>query len=115
VTGKNLVQLRIMMSNTATNIRIYNDISKGVEIETFIMPLPYNWGSGVEVVLAVNSSLINNNGTFYTDSMGMEMQKRVRNFRPSWNLTVTEPASGNYYPVQSAIYIKDQYSGAIMG
>jgi len=39
--------------------------------------------------------------------MGMEMQKRILNYRPSWNLQVDQPVSGNYYPVQSTIYIED--------
>lgn len=29
-----------------------------------------------------------------------------RNFRPTWNLSQTEPVAGNYYPVNSRIYIK---------
>ena len=28
-----------------------------------------------------------------------EMQRRQRNFRPTWRLNVTEPIAGNYYPV----------------
>jgi len=42
---------------------------------------------------------IENQGVFYTDSMGMEMQKRVRNERPTWPLDVTEAISANYYPI----------------
>lgn len=35
------------------------------------------------------------------------MQKRQINFRPTWNYTeVTQPVSGNYYPVNSAIAIR---------
>ena len=29
-----------------------------------------------------------------------------RNYRPTWKLNVTEPVAGNYYPVNSRIYIE---------
>eukprot|EP00884_Botryococcus_braunii_P017895 jgi/Botrbrau1/478/Bobra.110_2s0115.1 len=35
-----------------------------------------------------------------------EMQERRRNFRPTWPLRVTEPVSGNYYPLTAAMYIE---------
>jgi hypothetical protein len=34
-----------------------------------------------------------------------------RNFRPTWDLNVTEPVAGNYYPVNSRIFLKDIESG----
>jgi len=33
------------------------------------------------------------------------MQKRILNYRPTWNLSVNEPTSGNYYPVTGMFYI----------
>ena len=36
------------------------------------------------------------------------MQKRVRNFRPTWDLKTNQTASSNYYPVTSAITIRDK-------
>ena len=39
--------------------------------------------------------------------MGMEMQQRIYNYRPTWNLSVNQPVAGNYYPINSAIYIED--------
>jgi hypothetical protein len=44
---------------------------------------------------------------FYTDSNGLEMQERVINYRPTWDLSTDEYASSNYYPVNSAIAIVD--------
>lgn len=49
----------------------------------------------------------NSNNTFYTDSNGLEMQQRVLNQRPTWNLTTDEPISANYYPINSAIVLHD--------
>mmetsp|Transcript_5906 Transcript_5906/g.5153 ORF Transcript_5906/g.5153 Transcript_5906/m.5153 type:complete len:92 (+) Transcript_5906:2272-2547(+) len=47
--------------------------------------------------------------------MGMELQKRKFNFRPTWDLVVHQPVSGNYYPVQSTILINDTNSGLGFG
>jgi len=40
-------------------------------------------------------------GAIWTDSNGREMLRRVRDHRPSWELQVTEPVAGNYYPITS--------------
>ena len=61
--------------------------------------------------MLVNVPSIKNNNTFYTDSMGMELQKRILNYRPTWKLQNTQPVSGNYYPIQSTILINDTASG----
>lgn len=45
--------------------------------------------------------------TFYTDSNGRQTLKRIRNFRPTWTTSVNEPVSGNYYPINSHIYLTD--------
>ena len=51
-------------------------------------------------------SNVSSKDTFYTDSNGREMLKRVRDYRPTWKLNVTEPVSGNYYPLTASMYIK---------
>lgn len=62
---------------------------------------------GKEIVTRYSSNL-KTNGAFYTDSNGREMLKRVRNYRPTWDLELEEPISGNYYPITSKIAIKDE-------
>ena len=59
-------------------------------------------------------SNFDNNKTFYTDSNGLEMQKRILNYRPTWNIeenykneTHIENITANFYPVTSAISMKD--------
>lgn len=55
-------------------------------------------------------STIDNEGVFYTDSNGLEMQKRELNYRPTWDLTTKSGGlnvTANYYPIQTAIAIKD--------
>ena len=43
----------------------------------------------------------------FADANGREMQRRRRDARPTWDLNVTEPAAGNFYPVTAALYIAD--------
>ena len=105
--GKNLLQIQLYGAKTITSIRIYNDMTNGIEVQTFVDSINVADGQGKEIVMVVQVPNMNTNKTFYTDSMGMEMQKRILNYRPTWNLQVTQPVSGNYYPVQSTIYIED--------
>jgi len=105
--GKNLIQIQINGKTVISNLRIYNDITNGIELQSFIDSISITDGVGKEVVLDINVPSINNNNIFYTDSMGMEMQKRVLNYRPTWDLKVSQPVAGNYYPVQSTIAIQD--------
>lgn len=44
---------------------------------------------------------------FYTDSNGREFMERTYNYRPTWDLEVYEPISGNYYPISAAMYVQD--------
>lgn len=69
-----------------------------VEFEVFIDSLPQSLG-GQEVTVNFFAYDLDNNSTFYTDSNGLEMQKRILNYRPTWNLTTHEPVSANYYPI----------------
>ena len=62
---------------------------------------------GTEVIATWQIIGFDNKKTFYTDSNGLEMQKRVIDFRPTWDLVTNEHVSGNYYPVNSAIAIRD--------
>jgi len=87
-------------------IRLYQG-SPFIEVEYTVGPVPINDGMGKEVITRW-SSTVKSNATFYTDANGRDRQKRIRNYRPSWNLTVTDPVSGNYYPVNSAILVRDQ-------
>lgn len=36
------------------------------------------------------------------------MLKRIRDFRPTWTLKLSEEISGNYYPVTSKLVIRDE-------
>jgi len=77
--------------------------------EVLLYSLPNTKLTGHEVTANFFAPEIQNNGVFYTDSNALEMQKRVLNFRPTWNLTTHDNLNitANYYPIQSAIAIQD--------
>ena len=63
-------------------------------------------GLGKEVVVNWSFEGFTNNSTFYTDSNGLEMQKRILNYREDFKLETVEYASSNYYPIQSALALQ---------
>ena len=86
-------------------IRLFENMNY-IEVEYTVGPVPVQDGRGKEVVVKYASE-IKNDGVFFTDSNGREFQKRIRSFRPTWDLNETEPVAGNYYPVNAAMYIQD--------
>lgn len=78
--------------------------------EVLLYSLPSTSTTGHEVTANFFAPKIQNNGVFYTDSNALEMQKRILNFRPTWNLTTNGNLNitANYYPIQSAIAIVDE-------
>lgn len=70
----------------------------------------FSYLKGMEVISHFKTQL-RNDGIFYTDSNGRRMMKRRLNYRPTWNVTIEDPVSGNYYPVTSRIYIEDASQG----
>lgn len=77
-----------------------------LELETFVDSIPIDDGVGKEVTLNVRTSIYSQH-EFSTDANGLEMQKRKINYRPTWKLNVTEPVSGNYYPINAIISINN--------
>ena len=60
--------------------------------------------------ITVNWHMFDNfeaNKTFWTDSNGLEMQERRLNWRPSYMPDTDQNISSNYYPVNSAIVLRD--------
>eukprot|EP01132_Coremiostelium_polycephalum_P008521 gene8521-10475_t len=97
--------IRYWSSSMIQTFRLYYN-SEALEIEEVIGPIDISDGIGKEVISRYTTNLDTQN-TWYTDSNGMEMQKRVLNYRPSWNFTVVQPTSGNYVPVNNIAYIQD--------
>lgn len=62
---------------------------------------------GYEIVANWQFEDFVNDGTFYTDSNGLEMQKRVLNHREGYEFKSDNFAPSNYYPVNFAAAIRD--------
>ncbi|XP_055327446.1 LOW QUALITY PROTEIN: lysosomal alpha-mannosidase-like [Paramacrobiotus metropolitanus] len=84
--------------------------SRHVDFEWQVGPIPLSDGIGKEVVSRFETSL-SSKGTFYTDSNGRQTIKRTRNFRPTFELSNTEPIASNYYPVVNSIFLEDEEQG----
>ncbi|XP_027845178.2 lysosomal alpha-mannosidase-like isoform X1 [Aphis gossypii] len=89
-------------------IRKYNG-DDNIEFEWLVGPIPNDDKIGKEVISRFRIPFYKNNQTFYTDSNGREMLKRILNYRPSFSLKENvENVSGNYYPITSRISLTDQ-------
>ncbi|XP_069460399.1 lysosomal alpha-mannosidase-like [Ambystoma mexicanum] len=87
-------------------VRLYPG-QKFVELEWTVGPIPVRDQWGKEVVSRFETDLYTD-GRFYTDSNGREILERRVDYRETWELNQTEPVAGNYYPVNSRIYIKNK-------
>ena len=107
--GPLVQEVRQVFSAFASQVvRLYSG-QRHAEFEYTIGPIPVNDNRGKEIITRFDTD-IKSESLFYTDANGREMQKRKRNYRPTWKLEVTEPVSGNYYPINSRVYIKDSKS-----
>ena len=109
------------MTNFATNVQMLCSMQRILDSLTVMMrwwkqldylevewtagPIDIADGLGKELVLQYQTNL-STGSTFYTDANGRELQKRVLDYRPTWDLKVEEPVSGNYYPLTAAIAVK---------
>mgnify|MGYP000849733300 FL=1 len=106
--GDQVIEVKIERELVITRLRFYkNQLSQTIEIQSFLLSVPIADGLGKEITLNIENTGIRNRGVFYTDANGLEMQKRVLNYRPTYPVDILEPVAGNYYPINSAIYIED--------
>ena len=72
------------------------------EVEWTVGPIPVDGADGIgkEVILRYTTGL-ETKGQWATDANGRDMQRRRRDSRDDWTLTVTEPVAGNYVPAGS--------------
>ncbi|XP_057699367.1 lysosomal alpha-mannosidase [Corythoichthys intestinalis] len=86
-------------------VRLHAD-SRVLELEWTVGPIPIDDDLGKEVITQLDTD-IKSSGIFYTDSNGREVLQRKKDFRPTWHLKQSEPIAGNYYPINSRAFIKD--------
>lgn len=109
-SGAVMTEIRQEFNDWATQvIRIYPNESY-IEFDWTVGPIYVNDSQGKDIITRWTTNL-NTNEIFYTDANGRELQKRQRNYRPTYNYTNEAPASGNYYPITSRIVIKDEEKG----
>ena len=96
----------------AQTIRLSSS-SPFIEFEWTVGPIPVDDEQGKELVTRF-STAIASNGSWYTDSNGREFQQRIRNYRPTWNLTVTEPVACNFFPVTSSVWMADRQAALVL-
>lgn len=81
-----------------------------ISVEVKLYGIPRDTDIGHEVTVNFFAPSIQNDGVFYTDSNALEMQKRVRNYRNTYDLVTVGNTNitANFYPIQSAISIIDE-------
>lgn len=83
------------------------DGASTIEVEWTVGPIPIDDNIGKEIIIRYDTDIATAS-KYYTDANGREVLERTRDYRPTWNYTVFENVSGNYYPINSRIWIKDQ-------
>ena len=98
---------QVYTSWLSQSIRLYSNETR-VEFEWLVGSIDVQDGIGKEVIFRINSDL-KSNKFFSTDSNGRQILKRKRDFRPSIpDYYLTERVSGNYYPINSRIFLQDE-------
>mgnify|MGYP006089742989 CR=1 FL=1 len=80
---------------------------RSIEVEWRVGAIPIGDRVGKEIVTRWSTDLATQ-GIMYTDSNGRELQRRVRDARPTWLLNVTERIAGNYFPTTLTAQIRDE-------
>ena len=87
-------------------IRLYKNATNA-EFDWQVGPINVDDNVGKEVIFKLNTD-IKSAKFFYTDSNGREIMRRERNARHNFtDFPLSEKVAGNYFPINSRIYIKD--------
>ncbi len=107
-TKTELFQSALIVFNdwASQEVNLYDGVST-VEVEWIVGPIPIDGNISKEIIIRYDTD-IKSASKYYTDANGREVLERIRDYRPTWNYTVLENVSGNYYPISSRIWIKDQ-------
>ena len=104
--GNVVTDVRIAYGSWLTEIIRLTKGSDAVQFEYTVGGIPLDDGKGKEVIVTYSAPAWSEQaGVLYTDSNGREFQRRVKDFRQTWTLNVTDPVAGNYYPLNAAAYL----------
>lgn len=86
-----------------------------VEIESIWDPIPED-AKALEYLLVVDSDMDNlinlpsgkSEPEFWTDSNGIKMMRRIKDFRSGFNFPPEDPVSANFYPVNSMFSLREK-------
>lgn len=101
-----------MNRNAMIHVSIDNDLDV-IKADVDLDSLPSQEDGGFEAIAMFELHRFKNQGVFFTDSNGLEMQKRKLNYRPTWDLVninyerSLENITANFYPVNSAVSMVD--------
>ena len=115
VKSEQVTEIRQTFNEWTSQIIRISDESPLVEFEWTVGPIPVESDNlGKEVISKFTSGLKTDSigseakgNEFYTDANGREFQQRIYNYRPTWNLRAHENIAGNYYPITTSMYLKD--------
>ena len=113
--GKTVEQWTIKFADKSTQqyavlkVRYSPSFNELIEFDVELSPVPVdNDKQGKDVT--VNWRMYDGfeaNKTFWTDSNGLEMQERRINWRPTFTVDAKQNISSNFYPVASAVAMRD--------
>lgn len=103
-------EIHCTISSYVTQIIRLKKNSPYLELQYIVGPIPVDDDVGKEIIIRYTSKQLKNNGIFYADSNGREFIQRQKGKRATWDLVEHQPIAGNYYPVNTAIYIHDEVS-----
>jgi lysosomal alpha-mannosidase len=111
VRGKTVSEVRQKISESVSQVIRVSPNSDTIEFDWVIGPIPVEDKIGKEYITRFNIDGFKTDNTFYTDANGRQIVKRMKDHRDTWKLNVTEPVAGNYYPVNSRIFVRDVNKG----
>jgi lysosomal alpha-mannosidase len=107
-TKSKLVQSALIIFNdwASQEVNLFDGAST-IEVEWAVGSIPIHDNIGKNIIIRYDTDIASAS-KYYTDANGREVLERIRDYRPTWNYTVVENISSNYYPINSRIWIKDQ-------
>jgi hypothetical protein len=112
--GNKTANIHVSIDETRIDNEQGFSMANAIKVEVDLGPLPdvSDGLDGHEVIVDFTLANFDNNQTFWTDSNGLAMQKRVLNYRPTWDIyknyaDANQNITANYYPVTSAMLMQD--------